>query len=73
MNTRPDLSLRFYNFLCDEFGSPEVIKTRRLFYTALDMVTDSRVSTHIISGSIGEGLAMVGSDLDIMYVSDFVN
>ena len=72
MNTRPDLSLRFYNFLCDEFGSPEVIKTRRLFYTALDMVTDSRVSTHIISGSIGEGLAMVGSDLDIMYVNNLI-
>jgi hypothetical protein len=30
------------------------------------------VSTHIISGSIGEGLAMVGSDLDIMYVNNLI-
>lgn len=70
MNSTPDLSLRFYNFLCDEFGSPEVVKTRRLFYTASDRIMGSPKSTYITSGSIGEGLDMAGSDLDIMYVNN---
>jgi hypothetical protein len=70
MNTRPDLSLPFYNFLCDEFGSPEVVKTRRLFYTALDRIMESPVLTHITSGSIGEGLDMAGSDMDVMSVNN---
>jgi len=70
MNTRTDLSLRFYNFLCDEFGSPEVVKARRLYYTAIDRISDSPVLTHITSGSIGEGLNMAGSDLDVMYVNN---
>ena len=68
MVTRPNVSLRFYNFLCDEFGSPEVVKTRRLFYTALDMSLDSPKYTHITSGSKAEGLNMAGSDLDVMYL-----
>ena len=70
MNARPDLSLPFYNFLCDEFGSPEVVNTRRLFYTAMDRIMESPILTHITSGSIGEGLDMAGSDLDVMYVNN---
>ena len=70
MNARPDLSLPFYNFLCDEFGSPEVAKTRRLFYTAMDRIMESPVLTHITSGSIGEGLDMAGSDMNVMYVNN---
>jgi hypothetical protein len=70
MNARPDLSLPFNNFLCDEFGSPEVVKTRRLFYTAMDRIMESPVLTQITSGSIGEGLDMTGSDLDVMYVNN---
>lgn len=72
MNTRPDLSLRFYNFLCDEFGSPEVVKTRRLFFIARDTIMNSLEFTQITSGSTGEGLDMTGSDLDIMYVNNFI-
>jgi len=72
MNTRPDLSLRVYNFLCDEFGSPEVAKTRRLYYTARDRIMDSLVFTCITSGSKGEGLDMAGSDIDIMYVNNTI-
>ncbi|XP_052079362.1 uncharacterized protein LOC127717660 [Mytilus californianus] len=63
-------SLKFYTYLCQNIGSDEVVKIRRLAFTILDLGQSFGHKT-ITSGSKGEGLDLKGSDLDIMALCPF--
>ncbi|XP_071142022.1 uncharacterized protein [Mytilus edulis] len=67
-----NLSLRFYNYLCNIVGSEEVVKTRRQIFTAMDIVQNKKNSTYISSGSKSEGLDLKGSDCDIMILYNYI-
>ncbi|CAC5418861.1 unnamed protein product [Mytilus coruscus] len=61
-----NLSLQFYNYLCDIIGSEDVIKKRREMFTAYDFFQRLKSSTFISSGSKSEGIDLKGSDYDRM-------
>ncbi|VDI49688.1 Hypothetical predicted protein [Mytilus galloprovincialis] len=61
-------SLKFYTYLCQNIGSEELVKIRRLAFTILDLGQSFGHKT-ITSGSKGEGLDMKGSDLDVMAIN----
>ncbi|CAG2223686.1 unnamed protein product [Mytilus edulis] len=63
-------SLKFYTYLCQNIGSDELAKIRRLAFTILDLGQSFGHKT-ITSGSKGEGLDMKGSDLDVMSINPF--
>ncbi|XP_071142028.1 uncharacterized protein [Mytilus edulis] len=67
-----NLSLQFYNYLCDIIGSEEVVRTRREIFTAKDIVDNTTSATLISSGSKAEGLDLKGSDFDNMIQLNFV-
>jgi hypothetical protein len=46
-------------------GSEETVKTRRMFNTMRDNLSDDKIFTRITSGISEEGLEMKGSDIDI--------
>jgi hypothetical protein len=54
-------------------GSEETVKTRRMFNTMRDNLSDDNIFNRITSGISGEGLEMKGSDIDIMFVLKDVN
>ena len=73
-NQSSDISLSLYRYVCHHIvGSEETVKTRRMFHAIKDNLYHSKVFNHIKSGSIGEGLDMKGSDVDIMLVFKDVN
>ncbi|VDI08166.1 Hypothetical predicted protein [Mytilus galloprovincialis] len=70
--TDKNLSLRFYNYLCDIIGSPDVVKTRRTIFTLLDLSDLVSDANDISSGSKAEGLDLKGSDYDRMFSAPFI-
>ena len=67
--TSRDMSLSLYKFACHLIvGSEKTVKTKRTFNTIRDNLSVNEKFIKIISGSLGEGLEMFGSDIDIMYV-----
>jgi hypothetical protein len=63
------MSLSLYKFVCDHIvGSEETVKTKRTFNTIRDNMPINAHLIQITSGSLGEGLEMKGSDLDLMCV-----
>ena len=73
-NQSRDISLSLYRYLCHHVvGSEETVKTRRMFHTMGDNLCHNEICNQITSGSSGKGLAMKGSDLDIMFVLKDVN
>ena len=54
-------------------GSEETVKTRRMFNTMRDNLSDDKIFTRISIGISGEGLEVKGSDIDIMFVLKDVN
>ncbi|CAC5418867.1 unnamed protein product [Mytilus coruscus] len=69
--TDTNLSLQFNNYLCEIIGSPDVVKTRRNIFTAVDLLNRKSVPK-ISSGSKAEGLDLNGSDYDAMYPCPFI-
>ncbi|XP_071162573.1 uncharacterized protein [Mytilus edulis] len=66
MSRDKNLSLDFYKYLCQKLGSEEDVRVRRLSWIVCDLSFPK--STRITSGSIGEGLDIKGSDLDVMVI-----
>ncbi|XP_071151249.1 uncharacterized protein [Mytilus edulis] len=66
MSTDKSRSLDFYKYLCKKIGSEEDVRVRRLSWIVCDL--GSTPGTQITSGSIGEGLDIKGSDLDVMVI-----
>ncbi|XP_071142021.1 protein mab-21-like [Mytilus edulis] len=67
-----NLSLQFYDYLCNIVGSEDVVKTRREIFTAKDISDNAVFGNYISSGSKAEGLDLVGSDFDIMVLLNFI-
>ncbi|XP_052076204.1 uncharacterized protein LOC127714220 [Mytilus californianus] len=66
-------SIALYHYLCQYIvGSEENVKTIRMMSTARDNLQSNKTWTVITSGSLGEGLMMRGSDLDVMLVSKLI-
>ncbi|XP_071142023.1 uncharacterized protein [Mytilus edulis] len=63
-----NLSLHFYDYICNIVGSEEVVRTRREIFTVKDIGENTNSLTSISSGSKAEGLDLKGSDFDQMYV-----
>ncbi|XP_071177881.1 uncharacterized protein [Mytilus edulis] len=61
-------SLYFYKYLCQKIGSEEIVKARRLARISSDFSSSNNLFPIIHSGSRGEGLDLVGSDLDVMTI-----
>ncbi|CAG2219125.1 unnamed protein product [Mytilus edulis] len=51
-----NLSVQFYNYLCNIVGSEEVVRTRRGIFAVKDILENTTGSTSISSGSKAEGL-----------------
>ncbi|CAG2248010.1 unnamed protein product [Mytilus edulis] len=71
------LSLNFYKYLCQNIGSAEEVKIRRLTCLIDDLGVQSNsddqsgkpiLDDQITSGSKGEGLQLKGSDYDVMFI-----
>ncbi|CAG2231443.1 unnamed protein product [Mytilus edulis] len=61
-------SLHFYNYLCREIGSEEVVKARRLTLTSKGIEASHTELFRLNIGSKGEGLNLNGSDCDVMLI-----
>ncbi|CAG2218412.1 unnamed protein product [Mytilus edulis] len=85
MSKSKDESLRSYNYVCQKFGSKEMVRLRRHIYNIWDIIntemdfigseTDIRRSKTdflISSGSAVEGLDMIGSDVDLMLLFNYI-
>ncbi|VDI35864.1 Hypothetical predicted protein [Mytilus galloprovincialis] len=69
-----DKSLSVYKYMCKYVvGTENHIKTIRLMNTFTDNLSSNNIKVTITSGSFGEGLQMVGSDLDIMLVDTTID
>lgn len=69
MNSQDNnLSLQFYNHLCNIVGSEEVVRTRREIFTGKDIAENDYNATIISSGSKADGLDLKGSDYDQMFL-----
>ncbi|CAG2193052.1 unnamed protein product [Mytilus edulis] len=62
-------SLHFYKYSCYKIGTEKVVRARRLKYTCKDLISFNKFFDQISSGSLGEGLDLKGSDLDIMSIN----
>ncbi|VDH91186.1 Hypothetical predicted protein [Mytilus galloprovincialis] len=68
IETKP-ISLALYRYMCHNIvGSENYVKNLRLMNAVRDDLYSDTDRTFITSGSFGEGLEMIGSDLDLMYV-----
>ncbi|CAC5393751.1 unnamed protein product [Mytilus coruscus] len=72
MEIDKEVCRRLYHYLCKTIGSEEVVIIRRRFFASVDYFTERTDCTLISSGSRAEGLEM-GSDLDIMWLFEFVH
>ncbi|VDI13075.1 Hypothetical predicted protein [Mytilus galloprovincialis] len=70
--TDEDLSLHFYQHLCNIIGSEDVVKTRRKIFCAIDCIAQHPGFVGISSGSKAEGLDLEGSDYDQMFLYAFM-
>lgn len=69
MSTRNNESLKSYNYVCQKFGTVEIVRLRRNLFTLWDITfTWDKLYTRVRSGSSVEGLDKIGSDIDIMCV-----
>ncbi|XP_071124298.1 uncharacterized protein [Mytilus edulis] len=67
-------SIALYHYLCHNIvGLEEHVNTLRLMNNVRDNLQSNNMWTLITSGSFGEGLQMLGSDLDIMAVLNLIN
>lgn len=65
----PSLSIDLYRYLCEHIaGNEDYVERIRLMNTIRDNLSNGENDTIITSGSFGEGLEIIGSDLDIMHV-----
>ena len=62
-----ELSVDFYNYVCNIIGTEKIVKKRREIFTSLDCVVSNNVHLQISSGSKAEGLDLKGSDVDLMF------
>ncbi|XP_052077129.1 uncharacterized protein LOC127715146 [Mytilus californianus] len=63
-----------YHYLCQNIvGTEEHVKSIRMMNTVRDNLQSDKKHTIITSGSFGEGLEMLGSDLDVMVVIKFID
>lgn len=62
------ISVHLYNFLCIFYGSEEVVKLRRILYSAGEVLSNGNNSHTTLSGSRAEGLKLEGSDYDEMWL-----
>ncbi|XP_076070612.1 uncharacterized protein LOC143042237 [Mytilus galloprovincialis] len=68
-----DVSISLYNYLCENIvGTENHVKTIRLMNAVSDNLSNDDIIVSITSGSFGEGLQMIGSDLDVMHVMKFI-
>ncbi|CAG2205569.1 unnamed protein product [Mytilus edulis] len=68
-----EVSLSLYHYMCKNIvGSENHVNTIRLMNAVCDNVSRDKTRVDIASGSFGEGLQMLGSDLDIMWVLQFI-
>ncbi|XP_052078032.1 uncharacterized protein LOC127715971 [Mytilus californianus] len=68
-----DMSLSLYHHMCKHLvGTENHVKTIRLMNAVCDDLLSGIPSVTITSGSFGEGLQMLGSDLDIMAVLKYI-
>ncbi|XP_052078289.1 uncharacterized protein LOC127716216 [Mytilus californianus] len=64
-----DVSSSVYRHMCKYVvGTENHVKTIRLINTVCDNLSSDDIKVIITSGSFGEGLQMLGSDLDLMFV-----
>lgn len=67
------MSIFLYHYLCKHvIGTANHVKTLRLMNTVCENLSYDERQVVITSGSVGEGLEMHGSDLDIMLVSQII-
>ncbi|CAC5367772.1 unnamed protein product [Mytilus coruscus] len=66
MSIEKSESLIFYEYLCQKIGSEEAVRMRRLISTVNNI--GEPYDKTITSGSLGEGLHLKGSDIDIMII-----
>ena len=64
-----------YDNLIDAVGSEMDIRIRQTIFLIQDKITNKINThlTHVSSGSFAEGLDLPGSDMDIMFVFDYIN
>ena len=63
------ISVELYRYLCENIvGSEETVKSKRILLATYDHMTSNNSALQITSGSVGEGLELEGSDIDIMFV-----
>ncbi|VDI81740.1 Hypothetical predicted protein [Mytilus galloprovincialis] len=67
-----NISLQFYDYLCNIVGSEEVVRTRREIFSGIEIVQKASSGTVISSGSKAEGLDLKGSDFDQMIYPNFI-
>ncbi|CAC5418864.1 unnamed protein product [Mytilus coruscus] len=67
-----NLSLQFYNYLCDIIGSEDVVRTRREIFTAQDICDNITFATSISSGSKAGSLDRKGSNIDQIMQLEFI-
>ncbi|CAC5393645.1 unnamed protein product [Mytilus coruscus] len=67
MSTSKHESWKSFNYVCQKFGTDEMVRLRRNIYSLWDLIGYGHTSyCQISSGSAVEGLDMIGSDVDIM-------
>ncbi|XP_071142020.1 protein mab-21-like [Mytilus edulis] len=67
-----NISLQFYDYLCNIVGSEEVVRTRREIFSGIEIVQKASSGTFISSGSKAEGLDLKGSDFDQIIYPNFI-
>ncbi|CAC5364321.1 unnamed protein product [Mytilus coruscus] len=69
----PEMSIFLYHYLCKHvIGTANHVKTIRLMNTVRENLSYDYRQVVITSGSVGEGLEMRGSDVDIMLISKII-
>ncbi|CAC5356420.1 unnamed protein product [Mytilus coruscus] len=72
-DTTQSTSISLYHYLCQNIvGYEDHVKTIRMTNNVRDNIINVKNSVVITSGSFGEGIAMEGSDLDIMLVLNYM-
>ncbi|VDH97230.1 Hypothetical predicted protein [Mytilus galloprovincialis] len=67
------MSIALYSYMCHGIiGTEEHVKTIRMMNNIRDFLNRHRSFLTITSGSLGEGIQMRGSDVDMMYVNTFI-
>ena len=73
MDISREEELRFYKFICEKFGTEDIVKYRRISYAVKDLLELEDGNVPISSGSKGEGLHFKSSDFDEMNLCTYVH